>query len=326
MPWLRGEAGDQGFNSMNFQPGGMLPWMQQRFDPNSLINDLNQQYQGIMSSGMQNFGSGELLKHQLMQFQQPLYYLQQPGSHNTQTQQQHIIQPSLSSLTFPQQTQMLSDNMQRPTQHQVESQPEEHHTSYQEAYRHPTDIASPSFTKSEFSNSESKFPPSMAHSHSSVQNMLGSLCSEGSGNLLNLSGSGAVLDENSPQHSWAAKYSHSPVEGGPNSKSHPSYSGKDSSMEQETCSLDVQNHSLFGANIDSGLLLPTTVSRAVTSSAQTDMFPMQLRSSGVQNPLYGYLQDASELFDSIGQVDQPTPDRTFVKVLVKTFHVLLLPF
>lgn len=273
--------------------------MQQRFDPTALKNDLNQQYQAaIMAAGLQNFGSGELPKHQ---FQQPIDYLQHSGSHNPQTQQQHIIQPSsVPSLTLPLQTQMLSDNMQRPTHQQVDTQPEEHHT-YQEAYlvRHPSDIPSPSFTKSEFSNSASM-------AHPCVQNMLGSLCPEGSsGNLLNLSRAGeAMLDEQSPQHSWVAKYS-----------------GKDASVEQENCSLDVQNHSLFGASIDSGLLLPTTVSRAITSLVEADMFPMPLGSSGFQSPLYGYVQDSSDLLHNTGQVDQPTADCTYVKVLAKNFRL-----
>ncbi|KAH6799339.1 auxin response factor 8 [Perilla frutescens var. frutescens] len=326
MPWLRGEAGDQGFNSINFQSVGMLPWMQQRFDPTGLRNDLNQQYQAILAAGLQNFGSGELLKHQLMQFQQqPVHYLQHPGSHNPQSQQQHMIQPSVSSLTLPLQTQMLSDNMQRPIHQQVDNQSEEHpqHHTYQEAYlaqhdqlhgRHPSDIPSPSFTKSEFSNSESKFPPSMAHS--SVHNMLGSLCPEGSGNLLNLSGAGqAMLEEQSPHHSWVAKFAQSPVGGGLNSKPLPAYSGNDASVEQESCSLDVHSHSLFGANIDSsGLLLPTTVSGVVTPSVQDDMFPMALGSSGYQSTLYSYVQDSSEILNNTEQDDQPTPTRTYVKV------------
>ncbi|KAL1566704.1 Auxin response factor 8 [Salvia divinorum] len=273
MPWLRGEAGEVGFNSINFQSVGMLPWMQQRYEPTAARNDLNQQYQAIMASG---------------QFQQqPVAYLQQSGSH---IQQQHIIQPSV-----PLQTQMLSDNMQKPTPQQVDNQSKEHHHTYPEAYlvRHPLDIPSPSFTKPEFSNSAAPM------THPFVQNMLGSLCPEGSsGNLLNLSGGGhATLDEQSPQHSWVAKYT-----------------GKDASIEQENCSLDVQNHSLFGASIDSGLLLPTTVSRVVTSSVPADMFPMPLGSSGFQSPLYNYVQDSSDLLQSTGQVDQPAPDGTYVKV------------
>ncbi|XP_047965179.1 auxin response factor 8-like [Salvia hispanica] len=276
MPWLRGEAGEVGFNSINFQSVGVLPWMQQRYEPTASRNDLNQQYQAIMAAG---------------QFQQqPVAYLQHSGSHNPQTQQHHIIQPSV-----PLQTQMLSDNMQKPMPQQADNQSKDNHQTYPEAYlvRHPLDIPSPSFTKPEFSNSAAPM------AHPCVQNMLGSLCPEGSsGNLLNLSGAGqATLDEQSPQHSWVAKYT-----------------GKDASLEQENCGLDVQNHSLFGASIDSGLLLPTTVSRVATASVPADMFPMGLGSSGFQNSVYDYVQDSSNLLQNTGQVDQPAPDGTYVKV------------
>lgn len=324
MPWLRGEAGDQGFNSINFQSGGMLPWMQQRFDSTGLRNDLTQQYQAML---MQNFGGGEMLKHQLMQqFQQPIHYLQHSGplSH-----QQQVGQPTISSHTLPLQTQMLSDNMQRPMHHQVDNHPEEHpqtHT-YQESYlaqhdhlqqRQPSDIPSPSFTKSDFENS------SMAHSN--VQNMLASFCPEGSANLLSFSRTGQPTpnEDHSPQQSWVAKYGNSTASGGSNSKLVSPYSGNDASIEQETCNLDVQTQALFGANIDSScLLLPTTVSNIVTSSVQADMFNMPLGASGYQSPLYGHVQDSSEILHNTGQVDQPTPTRSFVKVLVKRFVLSL---
>ncbi|KAL8546454.1 hypothetical protein ACS0TY_006255 [Phlomoides rotata] len=314
MPWLRGEAGDQGFNSINFQSGGMFPWMQQRFDSTGLRNDLNQQYQAML---LQNFGGGEMLKHQLMQFQQPTHYLQHSGGHNplSQQQQQQVGQPTISSHTLPLQTQMLSDNMQRPMHHQIDNHPEEHpqrHT-YQEAYlaqhdqlqqRQPSDIPSPSFTKPDFENSEAKFSASLAHSN--VQNMLGSFCPEGSGNLLSFSRTGQPMpNEEPPQHSWITKFGNSPVSGGSNSKL----------VEQETCNLDAQTQALFGANIDpSCLLFPTTVSNIATSSVQPDMFNMPLGASGFQSPLYGHVQDSSDILHNTGQVDQPTPTRAFVKV------------
>ncbi|KAL2531184.1 Auxin response factor 8 [Abeliophyllum distichum] len=91
MTWMRGETGEQGLNSMNFQSVGMFPWMQQRVDPTVLRNDLNQQYQAILAAGLQNCGSGDLLKEQLMQFQQqPVHYLQHSGSHNPMLQQQQV--------------------------------------------------------------------------------------------------------------------------------------------------------------------------------------------------------------------------------------------
>ncbi|KAL0381234.1 UNVERIFIED_CONTAM: Auxin response factor 12 [Sesamum angustifolium] len=146
--------------------------------------------------------------------------------------------------------------------------------------------------------------------------MLGSICQEGSGNLLGFSRSGPpILTEQPTQQSWVPKFAQSPVSGCSNSKPISPYSGKDGSIEQETCNLDVQNHALFGANIDSsGLLMHTTMSGIGTSSVHADMSSMPLGASGHQSPLYGYVQDSSDVLHSIGQGDQPTPDHTFVKV------------
>ncbi|KAL8038148.1 hypothetical protein ABFX02_11G085600 [Erythranthe guttata] len=289
MAWLRGDEGG-GFNPMNFQSAGTFPWMQQRFDPSALRNDPNQ-YQAMLSAGLQN-DHRDLLKNQLLQFQQ-------------QQQPMHYLQHSpVPSNILPLQTQMLSDNMQRtlivPPPHQVENNPsEQQQHAYQEAFL-PSDIPSPSFTKSDFANSDSnKFS-----SHSGMQNMLGS----GSGNLVNFSITGhhqhqqhPIVNEQSAQQSWAAKFGQSPVRGG---------TGKDAASMQEQ-----DQAALFGANMDSsGLLLPTTVS----SMGADMMFSMPLGSSvGYQTtPLYGYVQDSSDnnMLHAAAQVDQQTPNPTFVKV------------
>ncbi|KAL3621705.1 Auxin response factor 8 [Castilleja foliolosa] len=322
MAWLRSEAGEQGFNALNFQSVSMFPWMQQqRFDPMSLRNDLSQQYQGMPTAGLQhNFASEELLKHhhQSLQFQQPPNYLQLASSYNNP---QQPVQPSVSSHMLPLQAQMLSDNMQRPLQLQVDNQSVEHnqqHSYHQEAFlvqqRQPLDIPSPSFTKSDFNNLDSKFS-----AHSSMQNILGSLCPDGSGdnNLLSFSRTGQqqqMLYEQLPQQSWAAKFAQSPLGGGSNSKPLTSFSVKEASIEQETCnSLDMQNQALFGANMDPSVL-PTTVSGIGSSSVHVDMFPTPLGSSGYPIPLYGYGHDSADMLQNAGQVDQPTASGTFVKV------------
>ncbi|KAL2247145.1 UNVERIFIED_CONTAM: Auxin response factor 8, partial [Sesamum indicum] len=319
LAWLR--SGEQGFNSVNFQSVGMFPWIQQqRLDPMGSSNDFGQQYQAMLAGGLQNFGSGELPKHQLMHFQQPVHYLQHSGNHNPVSQQQQVVQPSVSLHMLPAQTQMLSDNMQRPAEQQVDHQSQEHlqQHNYQEAFliqhdklqqRQSLDILSPSFTKSDFTNSNSNFSAPTAQS--CIQNMLGSICHEGNGNLLGFSRSGPqILTEQPTQQSWVPKFAQSPVSGCSNSKPIPSYSGKDGSIEQETCNLDVQNQALFGANIDSsGLLM-----HIGTSSVHADMSSMPLGASGHQSPLYGYVQDSSDVLHSTGQVDQSTPDHTFVKV------------
>ncbi|KAH1061828.1 hypothetical protein GYH30_005033 [Glycine max] len=100
-----------------------------------------------------------------------------------------------------------------------------------------------------------------------------------------------------------------------NSMQHVQYSGKDTAMVPPHCNSDTQNPILFGVNIDSsGLLLPTTVPRYTTASADSDASAMPLGESGFQSPLYPCGQDSSELVQSAGQVDPQNQTRTFVKV------------
>ncbi|KAK4361444.1 hypothetical protein RND71_020396 [Anisodus tanguticus] len=307
MAWLRGESGEQGAHLMNLQyfGGGMLPWMHQRVDPTIIRNDLNQQYQAMLASGLQNFGSGHLLKQQLMQqFQQPVQYnplLQQ----QQQQQQQAIHQHMLSTQT---QLDNLQSPIQRQPQQQVSNQTEEqaHQHSYQEAYqvpnsqqlqqKQPSNIPSPSFSKPDIADPNSKFSGSVAPS--GMPTTLDSLCSEGTNNFLNFNGidqQSVMMEQRPQQKSWMPKFSHS----------------------QETCSLDAQNQTLFGANVDSsGLLLPTTVSNAATTTSvdADNMSSMPLGTSGFQNSLYAYVQDSSDLLHDVGQVAAQNATRTFVKV------------
>ncbi|XP_073295815.1 auxin response factor 8-like isoform X2 [Primulina huaijiensis] len=284
MTWLRGEAGE----TMNFQSIGMFPWIQQRFDPSVLRNDLSHQYQAMLVSGLQNLGGGDMLKHQIMQFQQPVHYLQHPGGHDPTSRQQQVVHPSVSSShMLSAQSHTLSDNTQSPLLQLVDNHSEEYHQqhTYQEPFaiqhdqlqqRQPSDVPSPSFTKPGFTNPNSNLSASM--SHSSMQNMLGSLCTEGTGDLLNFTRTGQqILNEPSPQQSWLAKFSLSPVGDRSNSTSLPLYRGKD-------------------------------------ASAHADMSSVALRGSGYQSPLYGYVQDSSDVLHSACHIGQPTRASTFVKV------------
>lgn len=308
MAWFGGDASEQGLNSMNFMSVGMLPWMQQRFYPSTLRTDLSQQYQAMLAAGMHNFGGGgDLLKHQLMHFQQPAHYM---GGHNPLPQQQGPV----SSHILPAQAQMPPENIQRQLQQQINSQPGEH--NYQEAFlvqqdrlqqRQPSDVPSSSFTKSEFTNLSSNL--SASNTHPSMQNLLGSLCPEGSDNLLHYPRAGQSMHNGqSSQQSWVRNCS--------NSTSLPPYPGNEASNELGTCNLDLQNHALFGSSVDSsGLRLPTTVSAVVTSSVHTNMPSLPLEAaSEYQSPPYGYVQDSSDVLHGTGQVDQP--NRIFVKVVL----------
>nr|ANI70191.1 auxin response factor ARF19 [Salvia miltiorrhiza] len=310
MAWLRGEVGSQGFNSLNFQSVGMIPLMQQRFDPIGSRNDLTEQYQAMMAGGLQNFGSGELLKNQLMQFQQPIHYLSSTGSHNPVAQLQHGPQSLVSPHMHPTQSQMLPDNLQRPLEQQIDNQAEkrEQEHTYREAYfsqhdqlqqRPMFDIPSSSISKSDFTTSNDKFSASVAHS--TMQNMLSSICPEGGGNFLSFLRLGEpIINEQSPQQSW--KFTQSPANGCSSSKTCAPFSGKDASVQLESCSLDVQTHALFGANIDSSASVVGTVHSDVQSGP-----------SGCQSPLYGCVQDSFDVLQSTGELDRPNA-HAFVKV------------
>ncbi|KAL2333156.1 hypothetical protein Fmac_014369 [Flemingia macrophylla] len=325
--WMRGGPVDQGLNSLNFQGAGMLPWMHQRLDPSLLGNDQNQQYQAMLTAGLQNLGSGYLMKQQMMNFQQPFHYLQQSGSNASplQLQQQQTIQQSVSSNFLQPQANVLTQNLSQQLlqkQHnnqEVPAQQQQH--TYQDTLLIPSDqlhqrqhssLPSPSYSKPDFLDSSMKFPSSISPGH----NMLSSLCPEGSGSLLNLSRSGqSLLTEQLPQQQWTQKFAPVQANAYGSTMSHAQYSGKDSTIVLPHCNSDAQNPTIFGVNIDSsGLLLPTTVPGYTATSADTNSSTMPLGESGFQGSLYGCMQDTSELLQSAGHIDPQNQSQTFVKV------------
>ncbi|TQD72938.1 hypothetical protein C1H46_041517 [Malus baccata] len=322
--WLRGGAGEQGHQSMNFQNVDMFPWMQQRLDSTLIGNDHNQQYQSMLAAGLQNLGSGDQLRQQMMHFQQPFQYVQQPGSHNPMLQlQQQAIQQSIPHNILQGQPQVSMENMhqqllQQQFNNQTDAQVQQQQNAYQDALKvhneqlHQSHVPSPSFTKPDFSDSSTNFSTSTTPR----QNVLGTLCPEGSGNLLSMSSAGhSMPTEQSPQQSWAPKYAHGQANAFSNSMSFPPFNGKDNAVEQENLNSDTHNPTLFGVNIESsGLLFPNTAPSFATSSNDADI-SMPLGNTGFQSSLYGCMQDSSELLHGAGQVDPPTPNNcTFVKV------------
>ncbi|XP_024037280.1 auxin response factor 8 isoform X3 [Citrus clementina] len=324
--WLRGGTGEQGLTTLNFQSLGMFPWMQQRVEPSFLGNDHNQQYQAMLAAGMQ---SGDPVRQQFMQLQQPFQYLQQSGSQNPlQLKQQQVIQQSIPHNLLPAQSQILTENIPQHLLQQLNSQAEDRAQQQQQPQQHmyhdalqirtdellqrqQSNLPSPSFSKANFMDSSTEISVSI----SPMQNMLGSL-PEGSGNLLNFSGAGpSMLRQQFPQQSLGSKYEPSQVRDFVHSMSLPSsYNGKDAAVGTENCNTDSQNSVVFGVHIDSsGLLLPTTVS-SFTTSVDPGVSSMPLGDSGFHNSMYGCMQDSSELLHNVGQIDQLTPTRTFVKV------------
>lgn len=308
--WLRGGIGEQGVASLNFQSVGMLPWMQQRLDPSLLQNEQNQQYQAMIAAGMQ---SGDPLRQQSMQFQQqPLQYLQQTGGQNSllplkHLQHQQAVQQSIPQNVLEAQSQILTDSTpqhllqqlhhpeQSPQQHQ--QQRVYHHDAFQIQgdhllQRQQSNVPSPSFSKTDFVGSSTEISASMP----------------------------SIPGEQLPQQSWGSKYADSHVHSFVNPASLlPLYNQKDAALERDNCNSDAQNANVFGINVDSSvLLLPTTVSSFATS-VDPDVSTMPLGDSGFQNSLYSCMQDSSELLQNAGQVDQPTPTRTFVKVWVSNW-------
>jgi len=85
-------------------------------------------------------------------------------------------------------------------------------------------------------------------------------------------------------------------------------------LETGNCSIDVQNHNVFGANLDSsGLMLPMTMpSNYRASSTDTDICSIPSGTPGFHNSMYGCNSSSPELH-SEGQGDLQAP-RTFVKV------------
>ncbi|KAI3824219.1 hypothetical protein L1987_05669 [Smallanthus sonchifolius] len=279
--WLRGETAEHALHSLSFQSSGMFPWMQQRVDPSFLQSNLNQQYQAALAAGVQNVGSGDTLKQQLLQFQQPVQYLQHPG---TQITQQSNPQPFLHG-----QTQLL--NFSRSIQEQInnqDGQSPQQQNSYPETYlmQNPHQ----SFPKTDFMDLSPKFTTNIGSP--SIQNMLGS-GGTATSNLAGCSRTGqtVVTERQSSPQLWVSKFGQPQV----------NTSSTSPSVEQESSSLDAQNHGLFsGINIDSsGLLLPTIATDLSTIPSSP--------ASGFQN--FGYMHDSSELLQS-----NPNPNRTFVKV------------
>ncbi|XP_076938345.1 auxin response factor 8-like [Bidens hawaiensis] len=267
MAWLRGETPEQVFHSLNFQSSGsMLPWMHQRVDPSFLQTNVNQPY---LVPGVQNIGAADASKQQLLQFQQPL---QHPGTQSTshlfgQSQNQSQTQPP--------------DSFQRSMQPQVNSQESQQHTqsSYPEPYLMQTQHQA--FPKTDFIEPSLKFSSNITPT---MQNMLGSaLSSEGTSHLSGFARTGQFSEHQSNQQSWVLKFGQSQVN---TASSSPS-------VEQESSSLEAQNHGMFnGINIDSsGLLLPT----------------IETGLSTIPSSFGGYMQESSELL-------QPNHNRTFVKV------------
>ncbi|PIA64122.1 hypothetical protein AQUCO_00201425v1 [Aquilegia coerulea] len=329
--WMRGDTAERGLQSLNFQGLGVNPWLQQRVDPSMLRNEHDQQYQAIAAAALQDIRNGDPLKQQFLQFQQPFQYLQQSSGPNPLLQQQ-LMQQTLPQQMLNEQAQNLAENqprhlLQQQLQQQLQQSlsgqqkqqaQQQQQQTYQEAFQMSNNqfqqqqqsIPAPLCQKTDFTDSNVTFSASL--NPSSIQNMLGSLCPGGSGNLLNFPRmSESMLSDSQQQQQWVQKFPYSQGNAFEGSASLPSYLGKDGAVEADNG--DAQSHTLFGVNIDSSpLLLSSVIPSLGTSAIDADVSTTPFGASGFQNSLYGCMDDSSDLLHGAGQGDPPT--RTFVKV------------
>ncbi|KAA8524106.1 hypothetical protein F0562_010463 [Nyssa sinensis] len=114
--WLRGDVGDQGIQSLNFQGFGITPWMQPRLDT-SMLGLQPDIYQAMAVAALQETRTtdpSKLGNHSLLQFQQPQNI---PGRSVSMIQRQ-IMQQSQSQNNF---LQSFQEN-QAPSQAQGQAQ------------------------------------------------------------------------------------------------------------------------------------------------------------------------------------------------------------
>nr|CBA12001.1 putative auxin response factor 8 [Illicium parviflorum] len=275
--WLRGNADERGFQSLNFQAFGIGPWMQPRFDPLLLGTDPDQ-YQAMAAAALQDIRNRDPTKQLFLNFQQPLQTPQQSSCGSNPLLQHQIIQQT-QPRQFLQQAHAILEN--HPQSHQ---QQQTHHELFQISNNQPQPSPLPTglCQKAVFSDSNSTF--SSTPIPSGMQNILGSVCPEGSAQILSFPNAGQSVMVDQHHQPWVSKCGPSPVDPFGNSISLPPFPGRECSVEQ-------------------------TIGN-VTGDSNLSLTPFTAPS--LQNSLYGCIDESSGLLQNEGQMDPPT--RTFVKV------------
>ncbi|KAF3450372.1 hypothetical protein FNV43_RR06452 [Rhamnella rubrinervis] len=126
--WLRGDNGDRGIQSLNFQGIGVTPWMQPRLDA-SMLGLQTDMYQAMAAAALQDMrvvDPSKPLPTSLLPFQQP---------QNLPTRSAALMQPQMLQQSQPQQPflQGLQEN-----QHSSDTQPQTqpHHLQQQLQHQH----------------------------------------------------------------------------------------------------------------------------------------------------------------------------------------------
>ncbi|XP_039145945.1 auxin response factor 12-like [Dioscorea cayenensis subsp. rotundata] len=322
--WLRSDAGEQGFQSLNFQSFGMASWVQPRLDP-VLFGNERDQYQAMTAAALQDMKGGNYLKEQYLNFQQP-FQIPQQACRSTQFLQQHIVPQTQAQQIVNSQAQCIPENQSHYVPHQQLHVPSDgqqnpqvpslqcYAESFENANNHMMQQQAPLLSslgqKITFPDTLANFSTNLAPT--SLQNMIESASTQGSANLLNFSRVGQPMMSDQRLQPWDAKYTLSHIAHLGSANLLPPFPGKDGSVEPENCTADSQNHTLFGVSIDSSSLLSNAVPSLNSANAVDDVSPAPYSASCVQNSLYGCLDESSGMLQNTGEADQQT--KTFVKV------------
>ncbi|KAG2575585.1 hypothetical protein PVAP13_7KG382600 [Panicum virgatum] len=322
--WLRGVAGEGGFQSLNFQSPGIGSWGQQRLHPSLLSND-HDQYQAVVAAAAAS-QSGGYLKQQFLHLQQPMQSPQEQCNLNPLLQQQIMQQASQQQLVSPDSQNMqsvLSPSSIQQQLHQLQQMQHAHNDQKQkiqpdQPYQVPSSAVLPSPTslpshlREKFGFSDPNVNSSSYISSSIHENMLESNFLQGSSKCVDLSRfNQPLVSEQQQQQAWKQKFmgSQSMSFGGSGSLNSPT--SKDGSVDNKV-GHDGQNQSLFSPQVDNSSLLYNMVPNLTSNVADNNISAIPSGSTYLQNPTYGCLDDSSGLLQNTGENDPTT--RTFVKV------------
>ncbi|KAG0528055.1 hypothetical protein BDA96_06G285700 [Sorghum bicolor] len=325
--WLRGVAGEGGFQSLNFQSPGIGSWGQQRLHPSLLSND-HDQYQAVVAAAAAS-QSGGYLKQQFLHLQQPMQSPQEQCNLNPLLQQQILQQASQQQMVSPDAQNIqsvLSPNAIQQQLHQLQQMQHAHNDQKQkiqpdQPYQVPSSAVLPSPTslpshlREKFGFSDPNVNSSSFISSSSNENMLESNFLQGSSKSVDLSRFNQPVvseqQQQQQQQAWKQKFmgSQSMSFGGLVSLNSPT--SKDGSADNKI-GRDVQNQSLFSPQVDSSSLLYNMVPNLTSNVADNNISVIPSGSTYLQSPMYGCLDDSSGLLQNTGENDPAA--RTFVKV------------
>ncbi|KAK6932150.1 AUX/IAA domain, partial [Dillenia turbinata] len=226
--WLRGDNGDRGFQSLNFQGIGVTPWMQPRLDA-SMLGLQTDMYQAMAAAALQEMRAVDASRPApppLLQFQQPQNLPSRPTSlmqsqmlHQAQPQNSFLqsIQENQSSALSQSQTQLLQQQLQH--QHSFNSNSSNNNNNQLQSSQPPSSQQQPPQQQQQQLANQQQVPnvvsalsqfASVSQSHSPSLHTVPSLCQQQS--FSDSSGNHATSPVVSPLHSLLNSF---PRDGGP---------------------------------------------------------------------------------------------------------------